>query len=96
VAACRLADSEQTETMDAFKFVIYPNPGIGEYTLVTPALDEHAVVSIYAMDGRLLNKLTIPANSENVKIDLTDKANGIYLVRFVSSNLSHEIRVIKQ
>jgi len=75
---------------------IYPNPGMGEYTLVTPAHDEQAVVSIYAMDGRLINTLIIPAQSKNVKIDLTDKANGIYLVRFVSPNLSQDIRVIKQ
>ena len=75
---------------------IYPNPGFGEYTIVTPSIDETAVVSIYAMDGRLVSTLNVPAKSETVQLHLNDVAKGIYLVRFVSTSLSQDIRVIKQ
>ena len=75
---------------------VYPNPGFGEYTIVTPSLDETAVVSIYAMDGRLVSTLNVPAQSKTIELHLNDVAKGIYLVRFVSSNLSQDIRVIKQ
>jgi hypothetical protein len=75
---------------------VYPNPGFGEYTIVTPSLDETAVVSVFAMDGRLVSTLNVPAQSKTVQLYLNDVAKGIYLVRFVSSNLSQDIRVIKQ
>ena len=74
----------------------YPNPGFGEYTIVTPSLDETAVVSVYAMDGRLVSTLNVPAQSKTIQLYMNDVAKGIYLVRFVSSNLSQDIRVIKQ
>jgi hypothetical protein len=48
------------------------------------------------MDGRLVSTLNVPAQSMTVQLYLNDVAKGIYLVRFVSSSLSQDIRVIKQ
>ena len=48
------------------------------------------------MDGRLVSTLNVPAQSKTIELHLNDVAKGIYLVRFVSSSLSQDIRVIKQ
>jgi hypothetical protein len=88
--------SSEEEITAVDNISVYPNPGFGEYTIVTPSLDETAVVSVYAMDGRLVSTLNVPAQSKTVQLYMNDVAKGIYLVRFVSSNLSQDIRVIKQ
>jgi hypothetical protein len=88
--------SSEEEITAVDNISVYPNPGFGEYTIVTPSLDETAVVSVYAMDGRLVSTLNVPAQSKTVQLYLNDVAKGIYLVRFVSSSLSQDIRVIKQ
>jgi len=88
------ASEEEITSVDNIS--VYPNPGFGEYTIVTPSLDETSVVSVYAMDGRLVSTLNVPAQSKTIELHLNDVAKGIYLVRFVSSNLSQDIRVIKQ
>jgi hypothetical protein len=88
--------SSEEEITEVDNIRVYPNPGFGEYTIVTPSLDETAVVYVYSMDGRLVSTLNVPAQSKTVELHLNDVAKGIYLVRFVSTSLSQDIRVIKQ
>lgn len=62
---------------------LYPNPNQGQFLVEIPAsLLVNCSLSIYTMDGRLVDQLPIQQTSTNVKLDFL--SSGMYLVKISS------------
>lgn len=77
--------------------VVSPNPTTGEFAIST--VDYSGKVSIEVMDvtGKVIFKSTenlSPSSAAN--IDLSEAANGVYIVNVSDLNQSHSIRVVKK
>lgn len=75
-------ETEGTNENEATALSIFPNPV--HDALVIRNLQGSQIVSIYALDGRLMKTFT--ASGEQA-IDISDLAMGIYLVKTVSATL---------
>ena len=65
----------------ALDFTLFPNPVRGEVTLLLEApLKETALVGLFDMQGRELNKWTLAAGILNQKLDMEGMPTGIYLL----------------
>jgi hypothetical protein len=73
---------------------IYPNPNNGEFTI--SGLDNGMMIEMYDYTGRLINKEIV--NNETMQFNLSNQANGIYLVRIISpdGNLVTQKKIVKQ
>lgn len=64
------------------KIRLFPNPSNGYFRLQSED-EEIKTVSIFDLSGRMLKQIT--ANRREVQIDVSDLANGIYMVQIVDS-----------
>jgi len=66
---------------------VYPNPSSGIFNLEIPELEnEKIVVKIYNLMGSLVYSNIVPGNEIKQRIDISDKATGIYLLSVESDN----------
>jgi hypothetical protein len=63
-------------------FNVFPNPNTGIFNVLTPSLEQDAVLEVYSMDGRQVGSWVIPAHTTQQQIDLDNAAPGIYQVRY--------------
>jgi hypothetical protein len=63
-------------------FKVFPNPNTGIFNVLTPSLEQDAVLEVYSMDGRKVGSWNIPANTTQQQIDLDSAAPGIYQLRY--------------
>jgi hypothetical protein len=61
---------------------VFPNPNTGVFNVLTPALEQDAVLEVYSMDGRQVGSWVIPAHTTQQQIDLDNAAPGIYQLRY--------------
>jgi hypothetical protein len=73
-------------------FKVFPNPNTGLFNVLTPALEQDAVLEVYSMDGRQVGSWVIPAHTTQQQIDLDNAAPGIYQVRY---NYGIEAKCVK-
>ncbi|MBP0903618.1 S8 family serine peptidase [Mariniflexile gromovii] len=78
---------------EAVELKMYPNPASNE---VFFTLSSDSLVEVYIFD--ILGKLVINTLLTNVSpsVDVSSLSNGVYLVKFQSSNKSKTIKLIKQ
>jgi hypothetical protein len=74
---------------------IYPNPTTGTINIQLGDIDGNVEVMVIDMTGRILSRET-RMNPNNVEMDLTGFASGIYSIKVVSENNSSEVKVIKE
>jgi PKD repeat protein len=66
---------------------VYPNPSKDLFTITVPSTEEEYVAYVYSVLGQLVLKTTFSGtNSTQKMIDLSGKANGIYILKLESSN----------
>lgn len=77
---------------------IYPNPFGNEINIHFEKAVEHTVtVSIYKIDGQLINKYLFAADNHDITINnLGDLTAGIYIIVFNSGNEIQSYRLIKE
>ncbi|MDQ3191684.1 MAG: T9SS type A sorting domain-containing protein, partial [Bacteroidota bacterium] len=63
-------------------FRIFPNPTSGKFTIVATSIDN---VKIYDVLGNLINEFGFNSNSQ-IEVDLTGRAQGIYVVIVTGEN----------
>jgi hypothetical protein len=73
-------------------FKVFPNPNTGVFNVLTPSLEQEAVLEVYSMDGRQVGSWVIPAHTTQQQIDLDNAAPGIYQVRY---NCGIEAKCVK-
>lgn len=73
---------------------VYPNPShIGEIISVVNNDNENAMLTIYALDGRLLHSQTIVGNQASLSLSLS---KGIYVIRLTNSRGSKIEKIVIQ
>jgi sugar lactone lactonase YvrE len=74
-----------------------PNPTNGYFDLNISNAADKASIRLLSFDGRLLSTEKIDLNQSNtVKMNMTNFANGIYFINVVSGNVNKTIKITKQ
>ena len=58
--------------------VVYPNPASGFATVEFEALQEHSLLIIADLGGRVIKTFDLSAGTESVRLDLRDLPSGVY------------------
>lgn len=76
-------------------FQVYPNPTAGWLTINAENLNNEASIQIIDLTGKkVLNQIVQPS-TQSLKINLTDFASGIYILRITGDFIEKNIRIIK-
>jgi len=75
---------------------LFPNPTSGAFSLERTNLTGEVEVSIIGLRGELLNATKWDAGSSELKIDLSELASGIYMVRLTAEEGTRTMRVAIQ
>jgi hypothetical protein len=75
---------------------LFPNPTTGAFSLERTNLTGEVEVSIMGLRGELLNATNWDAGSSELKIDLSELASGIYMVRLTAEEGTRTMRVAIQ
>ncbi len=60
------------------EFIVYPNPARGFATVEFEALQEHSLLIIADLGGRVIKTLDLSVGTESVRLDLRDLPSGVY------------------
>ena len=60
------------------EFVVYPNPARGFAIVEFEALQEHSLLRIADLGGRIVKTFDLAAGTERVRLDLRDLPSGVY------------------
>ncbi|MDY3977516.1 MAG: leucine-rich repeat protein [Candidatus Onthomorpha sp.] len=60
------------------EFVVYPNPARGFAIVEFEALQEHSLLRIADLGGRIVKTFDLSAGTESVRLDLRDLPSGVY------------------
>jgi len=67
-------------------FAIYPNPGKDYIDITFGSTGDKKLISIMTFSGLLVKNLNINEKSENVRIDISNLPNGVYIVKYSDVN----------
>ena len=65
---------------DTSSISLYPNPTSNEVTVNNPQMFQIEAVSVYTINGRMIKILALESNGTEIVIDLSDLANGNYIL----------------
>jgi hypothetical protein len=82
----------QTETFQADKFEIYPNPSNGEITCVADQNLE--LIEVWNMEGKLIRTFEVDGKQEN--LDLSQLTAGVYLIKLSTASETKTMPFYKQ
>ena len=71
-------ESSLSEDVEVAKIGIYPNPIRGFATVEFEALQEHSLLRIADLGGRVIKTFDLAAGTESVRLDLRDLPSGVY------------------
>lgn len=78
-------------------FKTYPNPNNGQFTVEFNSQNgNEGQLNIQNIAGRLIQSIDIESNKNQVEIDLSDKAKGIYIVQLKNNTYTKTQRFIIQ
>ena len=60
------------------QFVVYPNPASGFVIVEFEALQEHSLLIIADLGGRIVKTFDLAAGTESLRLDLRDLPSGVY------------------
>ena len=60
------------------EFVVYPNPASGFATVEFETLQEHSLLIIADLGGRIVKTFDLSAGTESVRLDIRDLPSGVY------------------
>jgi len=79
-STAKINDASNSNDNNSFEINVYPNPTNGEFTIATNNIDPIALpIYIYDAFGKLVSQTNFNNNNE-VKIDLSEKQAGLYLI----------------
>ena len=86
-----------SETSADMELTLFPNPTSGQYTLtVGHAGNEAFMVSVIDVTGKVLSVKNLPAGINQVTLDATSYASGIYSVKVGNATFSKVVRLIRK
>ncbi len=75
---------------------LYPNPTNNKAKLEIEGLNSDAEVLVYDMIGRVIQKHTINKGNNELEIDLSGNAKGVYSIRIINDNINQTKKLIVQ
>jgi hypothetical protein len=100
VAACRMGQEVPDEVEPiaeiAPEFIVYPNPGNGQFTLRGINPEQESLVQVYSSSGQLIRSEVVVPGVESLLFNLEEESRGLYLIRIENAEGVHELRYIKQ
>jgi uncharacterized delta-60 repeat protein len=84
------------DLLDETGLAIYPNPATSEITVVTPkqSISQNSIVAIYNTQGQLLTQK--PIFQERTVVDISNLANGFYILKQNGNDISKVTRFVKR
>lgn len=99
ISACRngapVDFNETTENTES-SLIAYPNPSSGIFNLEWKGIDQDAQIQVFNMQGKLVSSQDMKASQVQTKINLNGLPSGAYMVRFQSSGISKDLKLIKE
>ena len=71
-------ESSLSEDAEVAKIGVYPNPIRGFAIVEFEALQEHSLLRIADLGGRVIKTFDLSAGTESVRLDLRDLPSGVY------------------
>ena len=71
-------ESSLSEDVEVAKISVYPNPTSGFAIVEFEALQEHSLLKIADLGGRIIKTFDLSAGTESVRLDLRDLPSGVY------------------
>ena len=71
-------ESSLSEDVEVAKIGVYPNPISGFVTVEFETLQEHSLLRIADLGGRVIKTFDLSAGTESVRLDLRDLPSGVY------------------
>lgn len=84
-----------TEMIEDLELKVYPNPGNGLIVLTLEKPGEY-ISELYTPDGRLLRKDKLSSQGEQLFLDISREAAGLYILRLLGEGGMYTTRYIKQ
>ena len=85
------------EATSTFQLSAYPNPTAGAFTLGVEGLDGTADLQVVDAQGRVVERRQVELyGKDQMELDLSGEADGIYQVRLNASGQVALLRIIKQ
>jgi len=77
--------------------LVSPNPTTGAFSISTSNYTEEVTIEVLDVTGKLIFNTTENLSPNSVaNIDLSEVANGVYIVNVSDLSQSHSIRVVKK
>jgi hypothetical protein len=94
----RFSDGSYIENEDRFDPTLYPNPSNGIFTIQIPGYPEHTKVLITIKDvsGKAISKSLFETVNDQIEMNISDQATGIYFVEIRINQNLYTIKLIKQ
>jgi hypothetical protein len=90
---CEPIEVQGISEMNNELMVVYPNPSVGIFNVVSKGSTIHEIY-LYSIKGELLSRKTYNANE--ITLDLSDFAQGTYMLQVTTNQQSNMFRLIKQ
>ena len=76
-------------------FKIFPNPTKSSISIIA-SFSLPTTYLLLTIDGKILKEGDVLSNSNETKINMSDLANGAYILQLVNQNLNQFNRIIKE
>jgi hypothetical protein len=83
-----------TEELSLGEIKVYPNPTKGLLKIQIPNIESKPILYIISIDGKVLSKIQLRNNFEN--IDITSYQKGTYLFRIINASEEKVWKIIKE
>lgn len=93
-ATNKLISIEGVQTTDNITTKLYPNPSDGKAILDVEGLNTEADVLVYDMVGRVVQRHSLNKGKNDLEIDLSGYAKGVYSVRIVNDSVNQTLKLI--
>ena len=90
---------EENNLFNATAMIVYPNPTDGfVHVSISASTDGNGLIQLTDISGRILQSqnISFAKGENNLNLDLTEYAQGIYLVQFTSNSVSQLVKVAKE
>ena len=77
------------------RFLVYPNPTCGNFTLELPGNNDNVMVAIYGMLGEKILTESIHGEGKH-EFSLSERPMGIYFIRIISGDKAETVKIIKR
>ena len=93
---CEIISGLDIESIEQTIINIYPNPFESTFSIDFKDLNHTKIVEIYNAAGKLILKEYLLKHENNLQINLSNQAKGVYFVNIIKANSSEIHKLIKQ